>query len=103
MTNSHWADVIAHGPRIPYLDNCPRCRNGKLNTPIAPVYQYGPDPDGVRADYACWSCGHQWFTGWARDDTAHEAQIHEINHATYHHTPGIQPDTCLHCTDEETP
>ncbi len=30
-------------------------------------------------------------------------QLHEINPAAYHHTHGIQPDTCPHCTDEETP
>lgn len=28
-------------------------------------------------------------------------QLHEINPGTYHHTHGLRPDTCPHCTDKE--
>ncbi len=30
-------------------------------------------------------------------------QLHEINPGTYHRTHGVDPDTCPHCQDEETP
>lgn len=29
-------------------------------------------------------------------------QLHEINPGAYHRTHGLDPDTCPHCTDEET-
>ncbi len=66
MTVFDWADIAPS--RIPYLDNCPLRCEGYLNAPISPVRQYGPHPDGVRADYICWKCGHRWFTGWLRED-----------------------------------
>lgn len=100
MKNSNWVDILVNGPRIPYLDNCPQCRDGKLNAPVAPVYQYGVSPDGVRADYACWNCRHQWTTGWQRDDAASAPQLHEINPTAWHTTNAVTPDTCPHC--EET-
>ncbi len=64
MTVFDWTTYYTNGPRIPYLDNCPSCHVGKLNTPTA----IARHSDDVRADYTCWHCGHQWFTGWQRED-----------------------------------
>ncbi len=37
------------------------------------------------------------------DDRTRDRQLHELNPGAWHTTNGVQPDTCPHCTDEETP
>jgi hypothetical protein len=47
-------------------DGCPNCMT-EMNIVIAEPHSVQPWPGGIRADYRCSACGHQWFTGWHRD------------------------------------
>lgn len=45
-----------------YRDRCPR-RGDTVSVPVS-VLRVGRGA-GIRAEYTCQGCGHQWFTGWA--------------------------------------
>jgi hypothetical protein len=48
------------------VDGCPICIT-EMQIVIAEPHSVQPWPGGIRADYQCHACGHEWFTGWHRD------------------------------------
>lgn len=54
---------VAKGRKCsPLRDACPQCC---VPVPVAPYQsEMTEDGAGVRADYVCLYCKHQWFTTW---------------------------------------
>ena len=59
----------------PLADRCPECGAERNLPPVEPDQVTEVSLSGLRADYKCPACGHEWFTGW--DERASGAAIRQ--------------------------